>query len=41
MLELDGLFNKGNLGVNVILGLFLSVCCVGVGVKGVLLYCYI
>lgn len=41
MLELDGIFNKEKLGVNVIFGVLLSVCCVGVGVVGVLLYCYI
>lgn len=41
MLDFDGILNKGKFGVNVILGVLLSVCCGGVYVEGLFLYWYI
>lgn len=41
MIEMDGIENKFKFGVNVILGVFLVVCKVGVVEKGVFFYCYI
>lgn len=41
MLELDGTPNKSNLGANAILGVSLSVCRAGAGVKGISLYKHI
>ncbi|KAH7672202.1 enolase protein [Dioscorea alata] len=41
MLELDGTSNKSNLGANAILGVSLSVCRAGAGVKGIPLYKHI
>lgn len=40
MIEFDGIFNKGKLGVNVIFGVFLVVVCVVVDELGVYLYEY-
>lgn len=41
MIVLDGIFNKGKLGVNVILGVFIVVVCVVVDYLEVFLYYYL
>lgn len=41
MIEIDGFFNKSNLGVNVILVVFLVIVKVVVNFVGMLLYCYL